>query len=90
MAERLNPKQDDRTRSAIKTSQLVNRLQGFALNEACPQSGKPIELDKNRITAIIALLKKTLPDLTSTSHTGENGEGPVKTSLTISFVAPGK
>lgn len=87
MAARLNPKQDDRTRSAIKTSQLVNRLQGYVLSEPDPVSGKPIVMDKGQITAAIALLKKTLPDLTSTELTGEDG-GPIQTNLSVSFVSP--
>ena len=87
MAARLNPKNDERTRSTIQTTQLVKRLQGFALSEPDPTSGKPIAMSRDQITATIALLKKTLPDLTSTTVTGEDG-GPVQTSLTISFVRP--
>lgn len=89
MAARLNPKQDERTRSAIKTSQLVNRLQGFILSEPDPASGKLIDMSKTQVSAAIALLRKTLPDLMSTELTGEDG-GPVLTNLTVSFVSAKK
>jgi len=87
MAARLSPKHDQFTRDKIRTSQLVNRLQGFAMQEKDPTSGKPIVMTRDQITAAIALLKKALPDLTSTELKGEDG-GPVQTSLTISFVKP--
>lgn len=63
MAPRLNPQQDERTRTAIKTSQLVNRLQGFALNELDAQTDKPVEMSPAQVKAAVALLKKTIPDL---------------------------
>ena len=63
MAKRLNPKQDDRTRSAIQTSQLINRLQGFALSLPDAQTKKPIEMTPAQVKAATTLLAKTLPDL---------------------------
>ena len=68
-----------KTRAAIKTTQLVNRLQGFALGENETrgkegQEAKTIELDANRLRAIEILLRKTLPDLSAiTLETGEGG-----------------
>ncbi len=68
-----------KTRAAIKTTQLVNRLQSFALGEkeAVAKEGeeaKEIELDANRLRAIEILLRKALPDLSAmTLETGESG-----------------
>ena len=79
-----NKRQQDQTRAAIKTSQLVNRLQGFALgeNETHAKKGeepKPIEIDSNRLRAIEILLRKSLPDLQSIAL--ETGEGGLKIVL---------
>lgn len=74
--------QQEQTRAAIKTTQLVKRLQGFALGEnetrgkGC-EDPKPIELDSPRIKAIEILLRKSLPDLSAI--TLEGGENPIKT-----------
>jgi hypothetical protein len=62
MAARLNPKHDEATRQKIQTSQLINRLQSFVNGEA--------ELKPAQVTAALGLLKKTLPDLTATEHSG--------------------
>jgi len=69
-----NKIQQDRTRSAIQTTQLVKRLQDFALD--LPGSdGQPVKLEPDRQRAIETLLRKTLPDLKSIeiSGTGEGG-----------------
>jgi hypothetical protein len=71
-----NKIQQDKTRSAIKTTQLVKRLQWFALGETDDQ-GAVVEIDAPRLKAIEILLRKSLPDLQSVQHTGEDG-GPVK------------
>lgn len=47
----------------IKTSQLINRLNGFALSEDDPQTGRPVDMSPAQVKAAIALLKKTVPDL---------------------------
>ena len=41
MAARLNPKHDEKTRLEIQGSQLINRLQDFALGKNDPQGKKP-------------------------------------------------
>jgi hypothetical protein len=56
--------QQEKTRAAIKTSQLINRLQDFAL------AAKDIEIDTARLKAIEILLRKSLPDLSSTTFDG--------------------
>ena len=59
--------QQDQTRAAIQTTQLVKRLQDFALEQ------KGVEIDSSRLRAIEILLRKSLPDLQSV--TMESGEG---------------
>lgn len=71
MATRLNPTQDERCRSAIKTSQLINRLQAFVFGGVDPKTKQPIEIDTNRMAAIKILLAKTLPDLSSVEINGD-------------------
>ncbi|NDB60304.1 hypothetical protein EB001_17895 [bacterium] len=65
MAERLRKRHQEEIRTKIQTSQLVNVLQNHALglseNEITPTRMKAIEL----------LLKKSLPDLSSTEITGD-------------------
>ena len=67
--------QQDQTRAAIQTTQLIKRLQSFALgkSEADVGSGEavPIELDAPRLKAIEILLRKSLPDLQSITLEGE-------------------
>ncbi len=70
MATRLNLRQQEQTRSAIQTSQLINRLQRFALAEG------DVEIDANRLKAIQILLSKSLPDLQSVTLSGDK-DNPV-------------
>lgn len=65
MAARLNTAHQDDIRLKIKTSQLVNRLQDFALCGHDPKTGNLIEIDAGRMKAIEILLRKSLPDLSS-------------------------
>jgi hypothetical protein len=78
MAARLNPKHDERARLKIQTSQLINRLNLFALGQPDPCSihGKPIEMTDTQVRAALGLLRKTLPDLASTTIEG-NPDNPV-------------
>jgi hypothetical protein len=80
MAARLNLRQQDQTRSAIQTSQLVNRLQDYAL-------GKVAEIETGRLKAIEILLRKTLPDLSAVTLSGDE-DNPLKTITRIELVAP--
>lgn len=75
MAARKNAQINERAREAIKTTQLVKRLNAYALNETGDQ-GEAIEMDNTRLKAIEILLRKTLPDLSAIKHEGdgENGE----------------
>ncbi len=77
MAARLNPRQDERARSAIQTTQLCKRLNAFAMGETdpCSPNGKKLEMSDGQIRAALGLLRKTIPDLAVTTHTGPDGEG---------------
>lgn len=73
--------QQEQTRAAIKTTQLVKRLQSFALGEleAVSPDGedpKPVEIDGLRLKAIEILLRKSLPDLSAVQLSGDE-ENPV-------------
>jgi hypothetical protein len=65
MAERLRKRHQDEVRTKIQTSQLVNVLQNHALGLS------ENEISATRMKAIELLLKKSLPDLSSTEITGD-------------------
>jgi hypothetical protein len=56
------------TKVNIRTSMLINRLQGFALNENDPQSDRPIEMSGEQVRAALGLIKKTTPDKTENNN----------------------
>lgn len=85
MAARLNLRQQEQTREAIKTTQLVKRLQFFALGEN-DEAGNPVELDPNRLKAIEVLLRKSLPDLSSLTLVGDE-DNPVQVVTKVELVA---
>ena len=72
MAARLNPAHDARTREKIQTSQLLNRLQDHVFGK--------VELTPTQVRAAEVLIRKTLPDLTTTTLQGPGG-GPI--ALTV-------
>ena len=77
MAARLNPKNDQRARDAIQTTQLCKRLNSFALGAEDPcYPGNKLEMSSDQVRAALGLLRKTIPDLAVTAHTGEDG-GPL-------------
>lgn len=59
-----NLRQQEQTRAAIQTTQLIKRLQHFALAEKDEQNAS-VEIDAGRLKAIEILLRKSLPDLSS-------------------------
>lgn len=71
-----NKRQQDQTRAAIQTTQLVKRLQHFALGQNDEQD-KPVDLDANKLRAIEVLLRKSLPDLSTVTLQGDEEGGPV-------------
>jgi len=80
MAARLNGAHQADIRSKIQTIQLVNRLQAYALGKKAPNAEEgddaPLELDQSRIKAIEILLRKSLPDLSAVTVSGDN-ENPL-------------
>jgi hypothetical protein len=66
-------KHDDFTRERIKTTQLVNRLEKHALGE--------IEMEPTQVRAIEVLLKKSLPDLSAVTHSGDKDK-PIAHTVT--------
>lgn len=73
MAVRKNPFHNHEAREKIRTTQLINRLQQFALDELEPGNQTAVELTKNKIAAIKILLDKALPNLQSVEATGADG-----------------
>ena len=71
MAARLSPKCDELTRLKIRTTQLLKRLEAFALSDIDPQTGNPVKMSKEQITAASVLLRKVIPDLANVSHSGD-------------------
>lgn len=78
-ARTLRPSHQDEIRTKIQTSQLINRVQKYALGELSDE-----EISTNRLNAIKLLLGKTLPDLSATQLTGADG-GPLMPPV-IQFV----
>lgn len=75
--KKLTKSQQDNVRAAIQTTQLVKRLQCFALEEK-DAAGHDVEIDAGRLRAIEVLLRKSLPDLQAIQVTGKD-EGPIET-----------
>lgn len=59
MAARLRKTHQDDVRTKIQTSQLINRLEKYALSD------DETEISHGRLKAIEILLRKALPDLSS-------------------------
>lgn len=62
-------------RQRIKTSQLVNRLVDHV-------NGK-VKMVPSQVTAALGLLRKALPDLSATEHSGEIGSYQPNTQIPI-------
>lgn len=77
--------QQDQTRAAIQTTQLVKRLQNYALGRAEANAddpdAPPVELDAGKLKAIEILLRKSLPDLAAMKIEGPGEDGEHKVSI---------
>ena len=77
-ARLLTRKRRDMSRAAIQTTQARKASELiFALSQvdpSCPH--KTVEMTDGQIRAALGLLRKTIPDLAVTAHTGGDG-GPV-------------
>ena len=69
MAARKHLSHDTKTREKIRTSQLINRLEKFVLNE------DEVVLSPAQVSAALGLIKKTVADLSQVdgtmAHSGE-------------------
>lgn len=65
MAARNRPGLSENTRKRIQTTMLVERLQKHVLED--------LDLSQTQIRAAEILLKKTLPDLQTIEHVGDEG-----------------
>lgn len=79
--------QQEQTRAAIKTTQLVKRLQFYALGEKDPSTDTAVELDAGRLRAIEILLRKALPDLQNVTISGDE-ENPVALQIVSNVPRP--
>ena len=68
MAARKRLQHRESTKENIRTSMLINRLQGFALNENDPQTDRPIEMSGDQVRAALGLIKKTMADKTESNN----------------------
>ena len=59
----------DKSREKIKSTQLLNRLQSYALGE------DDVDISSGQLRAIEILLKKTVPDLSQLTLEGDLGIG---------------
>ena len=71
MAARKSERLSDKHRAAIQTSMLVNRLTNHALVTPDDEDFQKKVMAPSQVTAAVALLRKTLPDLTATEFKGE-------------------
>jgi hypothetical protein len=71
MPARKNTAHSELVRARIKSSQLVNRLQGFVLGAKDRKSKRKIDMSPHQVAAALGLLRKTVPDIQSIEHLGE-------------------
>lgn len=76
MAARINKiRHDDETRAKIQTSQLLNRLQDHVFGK----DGEAVEISQTQMRAVEILLRKSLPDLSSITVSGDE-DNPIHVS----------
>lgn len=66
--------QTEKTREKIRTSQLKNRLEAYALGENDPQTDQPIKMEQGQVKAALGLLAKVMPDLSASDITTHEPE----------------
>jgi hypothetical protein len=79
MAARIRKNHQDEVRAKIQASQLINVLQNHAL-------GQTEELSQSRLKAIEILLRKSIPDLSAVTVSGDE-DNPLETVTRIELVA---
>ena len=75
-ARKRRPFHNDKTRAKIQASQIINRLQKHIDGE--------VDMSASQVTAANILLKKTIPDLQATQHSGDD-DAPLTVKL-VNFV----
>ena len=90
MAARNRPGLSEATRKRIKTTMIVKRLQKHivAKPELDPEIKQYVTKDlmtQSQVTAALGLIKKTLPDLQSTTLSNSDGS-PLMQGITVQFV----
>jgi hypothetical protein len=73
-------------RDKIANSKLLNRL--LAYFEGSEFEGNKIDLSQGQVTVGMGLLKKYLPDQTTTTLQGDEDGGPIEFDGRIELVAP--
>jgi len=84
MAARMNKLQTERVRASIQTTQLIKRLQKYAVGEL-----SDADITPNRMRAIEILLRKSLPDLSAMQITGDSDEPLVIKEIKRTIVSDG-
>lgn len=74
-ARTLRPRHQEDVRLKIQTTQLIKRLENYALNDG------EEEITHGRLKAIEILLRKSLPDLSSTTFEGNLTVNPLSELL---------
>jgi len=75
----MNKLHQDDVRKKIQSSQLINRLTDHAFGD--------VELQQSQIKAIEILLRKSLPDLSAVTISGDENN-PLRASIQVTFVKP--
>jgi hypothetical protein len=83
MAARLRKTHQDDVRLKIKTTELINRVQAYAMGELADE-----DVSSNRLNAIKLLLNKALPDLQSVEITGDEDNPIAITAIERVIVKP--
>lgn len=69
---------DEETRAKIKTSQLLNRLNDHVFGK----DSEPVEISATQMKAIEILLRKSLPDLSSVTVSGDP-DNPLEVNVNL-------
>ncbi len=78
MAARLDRRHSELSKSRIKTTLLLERVQSHAFGE--------VEMTPSQLQAAFGLLDRTVPKLSTIQHVGDEEGGPIKHNHTVSFI----
>ena len=76
-ARKLRPFHTEEIRAKIQASQLINRLTDHVFGK--------VELSNAQVRSAVALLAKSVPDLSSVTLTGPGEDGSHKISIDVKF-----